>query len=209
MSALMNALPFPSRKSETPKRHLSPVTGGKGRKPRVMYAVTALLGVGAIVAAQMGISIASAQASHEISALNAENRELTLQAQVLQGDISGLDSPQYIAANAAEKGMVVASSPSYLRLSDGAVVGSGEAAGSTSTVNAQSRASVPNALVANTPLATRDDVTMGGHAVVSLDANATPEETTDADPTPGTVEAAAVDPEEPPVVDSIPSPSTR
>jgi hypothetical protein len=58
--------------------------------------------------------------------------------------------------------MVINEAPSYLRLSDGAILGSGAAAPWQSTVDAIGRGSVPNSLVAASPLVTVPDATIGG-----------------------------------------------
>ncbi len=50
--------------------------------------------------------------------------------------------------------MVIDESPTYLRLSDGAVIGSGKPADTTSSVDAMGRGSVRNALIAGVPLVT-------------------------------------------------------
>ena len=89
-----------------------------------------------------------------------QQRELTWQKQILYDDVAGLSSPQYLAANASALGMVIDESPSYLRLSDGALLGAGQAALGASSVDAIGRGAVPNALITDTPLVTgpgRDD----------------------------------------------------
>jgi hypothetical protein len=56
--------------------------------------------------------------------------------------------------------MVIDSTPSYLRLSDSAILGSGAPAGDTSTVNVQKGNAAANALIAQTPLVTDGDLTI-------------------------------------------------
>ena len=131
------------------------------------YAIVALGGAIAIGAAQMVLSIGTTQASYEIAQLNQEKRELTWEKQALYDDVAGLSSPQYLAANAAALGMVINASPTYLRLSDGAIIGTSDAAASTSTVDAVGRGAVANALVAETPLITAPDATIQGAPVVA------------------------------------------
>lgn len=131
------------------------------RKPRLAYALTAIAGAGIIAAAQLGLSILTAQGSYELASVQSEHRQLTLDRQALSDELAGLSSPQYLAANAAALGMVIDSSPSYLRLSDARISGAGEGATATSTVNVSSGNAASNALVADEPLVTDRDATIG------------------------------------------------
>jgi hypothetical protein len=135
------------------------------RRPRLAYAIVAVAGAIAIGAAQMALSIGTTQTSYQLAQLNAQERDLTYHKQALYDDVAGLSSPQYLAANAAALGMVINASPTYLRLSDGAIIGTSEAAAATSTVDAVGRSEVANALVADTPLVTAPDATIQGAPV--------------------------------------------
>ena len=84
---------------------------------------------------------------------------------MLYDDVAGLSSPQYLAANAAALGMVINESPSYLRLSDGAILGASQAAVGASSVDAIGRGAVANALITDTPLVTAPDATIEGAPV--------------------------------------------
>nr|WP_256335963.1 hypothetical protein [Microbacterium sp. cf332] len=160
------------------------------RRPRMLYGVIAVSGAVLIGVVQMGLSILTTQTSYEISSLSQQQRQLTWQKQILEDDIAGLGSPQYLAANAAALGMVIAESPNYLRLSDGAVLGSSSAAGATSNVDALGRAAVANSLVAGVPLVTDPDASLetgaGVDELVGSD-SATP----------------------PPIADGLPAPTTH
>lgn len=161
MSAV-NALPAP-RQTPSPGRPLRAVERPtRRRRPRVAYAIVALAGALSIGAAQMVLSVLTTQTSYELASLSSEQRTLTWQKQILDDDIAGLSSPQYLAANASALGMVIIQSPSYLRLSDGAVLGTGSAAIGASTIDALGRAAVPNALITDTPLVTAPDATIQG-----------------------------------------------
>lgn len=203
--AVTAPIPRPERHAPaapTRERHLRPVTApAKVRKPRVAYAMTALIGAVLIGAAQMGLSLATTATTYEIRDLQSQQRDLTVQSQLLSEEIAGLSSPQYLAANAAAAGMVIGASPTYLRLSDGAVVGTGEVA-TSSTVDVLRTPAVPNALIANTPLATAPGTTIGGAIPV-----VTPPATTDNLTATQQVDVA---PQLPPVIsDGIPTPETR
>lgn len=188
--------------ARTRERHLRAVEGQlKARKPRIAYAITALVGIVLIGAAQMGLSLATTATTYEIRDLNSLQHDLSLQAQILNEEITGLSSPQYLAANAAASGMVVGASPTYLRLSDGAVIGTSDVA-MTSTVNVLSTFAVPNSLIANTPLATAPGTTIGGAIPVAE----SPVQAQQDVP----VVAEVIEPQLPPVIsDGIPTPETR
>ncbi|MFT4157778.1 MAG: hypothetical protein QM630_07620 [Microbacterium sp.] len=136
------------RPSRTARPRLTPVAQpARRRKPKLAYAIVALGGALAIGAAQVGLSLAITQDSYALAALTSQQRTLDLQAAALEEELTGLYSPQALATNAAALGMVVAGSPSYLRLSDGAVLGTGEGTGWTSTVNPNGKGAVSNALL--------------------------------------------------------------
>ena len=185
------------QRGETPGRGLRIVAApARRRRPRLIYGVVAVLGAFLIGAAQMSLSILTTQSSYELAALTQQQRELTWQAQILYDDVAGLSSPQYLAANASALGMVIDESPSYLRLSDAAILGTGAAAAGASSVDAIGRGAVANALITDTPLITDPDATIEGAPVE------TPE--TDADG------AASSDPHTPPpITDGLPTPSTH
>jgi hypothetical protein len=110
--------------------------------------------------------------------------------------VAVLSSPPYLAANAAALGMVIAESPSYLRLSDGALLGAGQASMGGSSIDAIGRGTVPNALIVDTPLVTAPDATIEG----------APVETGVAE---GTVADGGVANTPPPLTDGLPTPSTH
>ncbi|GAA4354025.1 hypothetical protein [Microbacterium rhizosphaerae] len=193
----------PAPRRETGQTRLRAIESrARRRRPRLAYALVAIAGVLAIGAAQMTLSIMTTQSSFALSQLTQQQRTLTLQKQVLYDDVAGLSSPQYLAANASALGMIVAESPSYLRLSDGAVLGTGAPATGASSVDVTSRGSVPNALIAKTPLVTDPAATVGGDTSA-----ATPASGAD-----GTTATGATQPDPatpPPLTDGLPSPSTH
>lgn len=120
---------------------------GRRRRPRLAYALLAVAGVALIGIAQMGLSLASTQDSFVLADLNAQQRALSLEKQAMQDELVGLSSPQSLASKAASLGLVVAGSASYLRLSDGAVLGVADAPGWISTVDPNGPTKVGNALI--------------------------------------------------------------
>ncbi|MFE6994395.1 hypothetical protein ACFVAE_00390 [Microbacterium sp. NPDC057659] len=135
---------------------------GRRRRPRLAYALLAVGGVALIGIAQMALSLASTQDSFVLADLNAKQHALSLEKQAMQDELVGLSSPQSLASKAASLGLVVAGSASYLRLSDGAVLGVKDGAGWVSTVDPNGSTKVGNALI-DAPKAA-DPTTKGGAA---------------------------------------------
>ncbi|MFT3798775.1 hypothetical protein [Microbacterium sp.] len=161
----------------------------RGRRPRLLYGIVAVGGAVLIAAAQMGLSILTTQSSYELSALTAQQRDLDWQKQILADDVAGLSSPQYLAANAEARGMVTGQAPTYLRLSDNAIIGTAAGIVGASAVNALSQAAVGNALVAGVPLVSDPAASLQSGASVADEAIAnttTPPPIADGLPTPAT-----------------------
>lgn len=162
------------------------------RRPRLLYGIIAVAGAVLIAAAQMGLSILTTQSSYELSALSSQQRGLDYQKQMLTDSLAGLSSPQYLAANASALGMVTGQAPTYLRLSDAAIIGTAAGTGGTSAINALNQAAVPNALIAGVPLAADPSASLGGgksaadEAIAAAADTSTPPAITDGLPTPAT-----------------------
>lgn len=154
-AAVVRAPAQPVAPTRAPQRRLQPVTApAPRRKPKLAYALAALGGALAIGAAQIALSLAITQDSYTLAQLSSQQRELNLQTHALQEELTGLSSPQVLAENAAGLGMVVAGSPSYLRLSDGAVFGTGAGAAGVSTIDPEGAGAVGNALITEPPVET-------------------------------------------------------
>ena len=183
-----------SGRRTSPERRLRVVAEpSRRRRPKLIYGIVALAGALTIGTAQMALSILTTQSSYELSSLAQEARQLTFQKQILYDDVAGLSSPQYLAANASALGMVIEEAPSYLRLSDGALLGAGQAALGASSVDAIGRAAVPNELITDTPLVTAPDATIEG-APVEADV---------------VVTDGGVANTPPPITDGLPTPTTH
>lgn len=122
-------------------------------RPRVFYAVVTMSVIFGIIIAQLLLSVAVSSGAYEISGLQAQNRELIRTQQSVSQDLDRLASPQNLALNAEALGMVNNNTPVYLRLSDGAVLGSPEAASSGAGVIGGGTL-VANSLLTNVPLVT-------------------------------------------------------
>ncbi|MFF8188650.1 hypothetical protein ACF044_15470 [Microbacterium sp. NPDC016588] len=196
-AAFLPEFPVPVRE---PRRLHAVDAPARRRVPRRAFGVIAVLGAVLIALVQMGLSILTTQSSFEISSLTQQQRDLTYQKQILYDEVAGLNSPQYLAANAAALGMVIDETPTYLRLSDGAVIGAGKPAEGASSVDAIGRGSVRNALIAGVPLVT-DPQQAAGPATDAT--TATADAATDAT-APATGSATP-----PPISDGLPTPATR
>jgi len=163
------------------------------RRPRVLYGIVAVGGALLIGAAQMGLSILTTQSSYELSSLTSQQRGLDYQKQALTDSIAGLSSPQYLAANAAALGMVTGQAPTYLRLSDSAIIGTAAGSNGSSAVNALTQAAVANALVSGVPLVSDPSASLTSGASVADEAI-----------------AATIDMSTPPAIaDGLPTPATH
>ena len=159
------------------------------RRPRLVFGIVAVAGARAIGATQMGLSILTTQGAYEVRTLTAEQRSATWQKQILQEEVAGLSSPQFLAANAAALGLVAGGEPNYLRLSDGKTLGAKQGASDQSAIQALSRAAVANAHVAGVPLVTDPEASLSSGVSVDeklLSETPTPPAITDGLPTPTT-----------------------
>lgn len=139
---------------------------------RVFVAALTLGTLAAAVALQLFLSILTAEAAYEISSLEQTKKELTRVERVLEQNVQTLSSPQNLAENASKLGMAVNATPSYLRLSDGAILGQ-----VGTRAQAMGDNTVPNELLSALPLVTSDgevvdraaDAVAAGEAVVAAD----------------------------------------
>ncbi|MGZ0711054.1 hypothetical protein ACWPKO_22275 (plasmid) [Coraliomargarita sp. W4R53] len=193
MNSSLAALPIAPHSAPTPaapRRGLRVVEApAPKRRPKLLYGVVAVLGAFVIAGSQMVLSIMTTQTTYELSTLEKTQRSLTYDKQILGDEVAGLSSPQYLAANASALGMVIDESPSYLRLSDGKVLGTEQTSNGSTSIDAIGRGVVANALIANTPLVTAPDATIDGAPVAAADpalVSDTPLPVTDGLPTPST-----------------------
>lgn len=194
MSAVpAQSVPAPRRVETERRRRLRPAPERAiGRaKPTLGYAVIALGSVSVIIVAQLLLSIAVTQGAYEIDAYQVRQAELAREQQTLSEDLDRVESPQFLAMNAEALGMVPNSSPVYLRLSDGAVLGQPTAAAGGAAASAPL---VPNTLIDGVPLVTEQQNDNAENA-------AKPEHAAD----PATPNQAAA----PPAGNGLPTPATH
>ena len=122
-SLLQTPEPAPRRRAE-----LTVVPVREMARPRAPFVVgvVSLLVVGLI--GLLVLNTVLGKNSFALFELRSENRALLDQEQVLVREVETLRSPATIAGKAAGLGMVPAGPPAFLRLSDGAVLGSAEVA---------------------------------------------------------------------------------
>ena len=101
---------------------------GKGA-PRVGYAVASLLGIFAILGAQLSLSIVLSDGAYRILSLERELVDRSRDLDIVAEDIGHMLDPQAVASLAVAMGMVQSRDASYLRLSDRAVIGASTPAG--------------------------------------------------------------------------------
>jgi hypothetical protein len=136
-----------SKKARRPGLQLVPNVFRKGAHSRVALAATAMGTIALILASQLILSIWTSEGAYTVSSLQLQQRDLARVERVLSQHVEKLSSPQNLAENAAQLGMVINATPSYLRLSDGAVLGQ-----LGTTAKNVSANSVPNAVLVDLPL---------------------------------------------------------
>lgn len=112
-------------------RHLEVVSTRAQRRarPKLVYAVITVGGIGAILLAQLMLSIVVADGAYQISDLQVRQRDADRQQRDLDEQLELLGSTQNLTANAEALGMVASGNPVFLDLATGAVSGSPSAAG--------------------------------------------------------------------------------
>ncbi|WP_440710451.1 hypothetical protein [Herbiconiux sp. YIM B11900] len=131
-----------------PRIEIVPTRVQKRARPKIAYAAVVVTGVLAIVVTQLLLSIGLSDGAYEVSSLQQQQKELDRTNQVLSEQYDSLSSPQNLAASAESLGMVANSAPVYLRLSDGAVLGSPVAASAGTPNLTGGQALIPNSLLA-------------------------------------------------------------
>lgn len=147
-------LPAPEAPAEEQRtRHIEvvPTKSQRRARPRLVYAVTAVVGVVGVLFGQLGLSIMLADNTYEISSLRQEQQQLTRDEAALAEQLNVLSSPQHLSDEAVALGMVSDASPVFLDLASGAVLG--EATPADGDVERQFEAGLtPNAALAGVPV---------------------------------------------------------
>lgn len=137
-------------------RHIRVVTTSSQRRarPKVFYALVTIAGLFALFIAQLLMSIVISDGAYQISSLNAQQRQLDREQQALTEQLNLLSSPQNLATRAESLGMVLSTTtPVFLRLSDGTIVGPEGASASGDVLVGTTGSLVPNSLLGDLPVA--------------------------------------------------------
>jgi hypothetical protein len=132
MTALSASLATPITNSLRPVPASTRQRSATAAVPKLRYIVGTLMGIFAILAVQLMLSIAVSGGAYEIASLKGEMRQTEQKRQMVAEDINALVAPDTLAGLAASMGMVTDNNPAYLRLSDAAVVGEALPAGAGS-----------------------------------------------------------------------------
>jgi hypothetical protein len=100
--------------------------------PKVFAAAVILTGTAVVVAAQLLLSIGTADGAYRLAELQQHADLLGRQQQVQAESLQAVAAPQHLAAQAAALGMVPDDSPAYLDARSGRVLGSTSATSVTS-----------------------------------------------------------------------------
>jgi hypothetical protein len=133
-------------------------------RPKLVYGLGATAVLFAIFIAQLLITIALSSGAYTINGLQATEQGLGRASSVLNERLDTLTSSQNLQANATALGMVSSSQAAFLRLSDGAVLGTASPAGVSPSVSSTTPDLIPNSLLATIPLIKS---TGAGHGVAN------------------------------------------
>lgn len=116
------------------------------RRPKLFYASVAMVIVFGTIVAQIALSVMTSSNAFEIDALQTANKTVSRTYEQVKQTVAELSSPQHLAFSAEKLGMVSSSTPAYLRLSDGKIIGHPTRTGSTAKLlNGSAVNLVPNA----------------------------------------------------------------
>jgi hypothetical protein len=150
-AALAYARPQQQPHRQAP-RHIEIVTTRAQRtaRPKSFYAVVTVASVFALFLGQLMLSILLSDGAYQISSLQAEQKQLMRTEQALSEQLDLLASPQSLATRAESLGMVVGTNaPTFLRLSDGSLIGTPVAASGSVGALGASGGLVANFLLAS------------------------------------------------------------
>lgn len=146
---------MPWHKPAPDTRHIEIVTSRNQRRarPRLAFSLIIIGGLFAVLASQLLLSIALADGAYQISALQAEQKELSRAQQSVTEQLNVLESPQNLAARAESLGLVSNNSAVYLDLATGAVMGAPTPAqaGAGSVLGVNGSLLIANALLVDVP----------------------------------------------------------
>lgn len=137
-----------------PSVEVAPDRVQRSARPRVLYAGVVVGGLAVLMCSQLLLSIALSDGAYTIDSLQTTQKEQARSVQQLTEDLGRLSSPQNLAKNAEALGMVQNANPVWLRMSDGAVIGTPAAAATGAGVLGATGSQVANELLNGVPLVT-------------------------------------------------------
>jgi len=184
--------PIPQgRPSSKPRRAPVEIVTSRAQRrarPKIAYALVATAALFVLLLTQLAISIALSDGAYTISDLQAEKTELTRDQQKYSEQLDVLSSPQNLANNAEQLGMVRNSNPVYLDPTTGAV--HGDPAPADGTADGTDNL-IPNTLLDGVPLATAAPDTAATATATAGEAAATPAVPVEGAPAPESAAAGA------------------
>lgn len=190
---------------QAPTRHLevAPSHAQRRARPRLVYAIIVVGGIGAVLLAQLLLSIATADGAYRISALQVQQRDYSRQQSAIQEQLDVLRSTQNLTRNAEALGMIASGNPVFLDASTGQITGTASAAGGTLTGGGNL---IANALLSGAGQAVQDPSTPEGGGISTQGTSPAP--ASGSGPT-GAPAPAASSPPVPSAPGVLPSPTTR
>jgi hypothetical protein len=146
-------------------------------RPRIVYALIATAALFVLLLTQLGVSIALSQGAYQISALQNTQTSLQRTQQKYSEKLQVLSSPQNIANNATNLGMVRNANPVYLDLSTDKVYGTPTPATGDA---ASSHNLIPNSLLSGVKAVTKPKKASESKASASATTGAAAEKSTTA-----------------------------
>ena len=134
----------PTRRSLVDLPRLAPRRG-----PKIAHGVVAMTGLGAIVAAQLFMSMGLSGGAYELQSLRIEHAQAERGQQALNEHLGSLQSPQNLATSAEALGMASGEHRHYIELETGTVTAGPDALhiDSSARTGRSARLAVPNELV--------------------------------------------------------------
>lgn len=144
------------------------------QRPGLLPALLVAAVLGAVMVAQLCLSVLTSADAYELSSLRAQEREMVRAERVVQQRAEAMASPQNVAENAKSLGMVQNVQTGFLRLSSGELVGAAEKRTEAAVTNAVANANLAGVPVLNADGTTKDrplrqaDPVTGNHIEVLL-----------------------------------------
>ncbi|TPW76389.1 hypothetical protein [Schumannella soli] len=111
------------QREQRPHLEIAPSRAQKRARPRVVYALAVIAGIGVILIAQLLMSIVTADGAYQIASLQTKQNQLGQERKALNEKLEVLGSTQNLTQNAEALGMVASGNPVFLDVASGRVSG--------------------------------------------------------------------------------------